>query len=243
VVFAIQLIATLVFFGTSLALKKKNRLFNYLTGFITAFAAISYYCMATGLSGVLVPTRGEHHAFREVLTARYYDWAVTTPLLLLDLALFAGLSGMDIVVLIVADLSMIVTGLLGALHPSVKYRFGLFAMSCAFLLFIIGTLVFTGYQDSKLRGDRVAKAYIVLAAFTIVLWSCYPIVWALGEGLNLIHADLEVGLYGLLDVLAKPGFGGLLLVFHSKISEAEYSLPDSFVESGTTGYHALPASD
>lgn len=62
--------------------------------------------MASGGSSVLIPARGKY-AYREVLTGRYYDWLFTTPLLLLDIALFAGLAPFDIVMLIVFDIGMI----------------------------------------------------------------------------------------------------------------------------------------
>lgn len=40
---------------------------------------------------------------QDLLRARYADWLGTTPLLLLDLALLAGLSGVDIVMLVFAE--------------------------------------------------------------------------------------------------------------------------------------------
>ena len=53
--------------------------------------------------------------FRSFFFARYIDWIVTTPLLLLDLFLLAGLSSNEINTLIAYDVMMIVTGLMGAL--------------------------------------------------------------------------------------------------------------------------------
>jgi bacteriorhodopsin len=58
----------------------------------------------------------------QVFYARYIDWAFTTPLLLLDLTLVAGLPAGEIAIAIIADIIMIVTGAIGALHPSLKYR-------------------------------------------------------------------------------------------------------------------------
>ncbi len=52
--------------------------------------------------------------YRQVFFARYIDWSVTTPLLLLDLALLAGLNGANIIVAIVADIIMILTGMFAA---------------------------------------------------------------------------------------------------------------------------------
>jgi bacteriorhodopsin len=106
--------ASLLFSAFTLRQQKKLRLFpGHITVAITTAAAISYFAMATHNGRALVHAPG-HHATREIFWARYADWAITTPLLLLDLALFAGLSFLDIGFLVVADMGMILTGLFGA---------------------------------------------------------------------------------------------------------------------------------
>lgn len=57
------------------------------------------------------------------------DWAITTPLLLLDILLLAGLSIGDTLWILFADIAMIVTGLFGALLPN-RYKWGGCHMSC-----------------------------------------------------------------------------------------------------------------
>jgi len=243
VIFAAMLLSTVTFWGLSFSKAKRDRVFHYLTGLITLFAAISYYSMATGFGNVLVPNRGHGHAFREVMVARYADWAVTTPLLLIDLGLFAGLSPMDLVTLVVFDELMIATGYFASVTKNLGHQMGFYAMSCVFMLCVFGFLFVNGSATAKARGDKVKNAYWLLAAFTIVLWCAYPICFMFAEGLNVIHSDTEVYFYGILDVLAKPGFGALLLVFHSKIGEMETSLPGWFVEpQSSTGesYSILP---
>ena len=61
---------------------------------------------------------------REFLYPRYIDWSITTPLLLLDLAILAGMTGADLTVAIVADEIMIVTGLLAAVAPTETGKWG-----------------------------------------------------------------------------------------------------------------------
>jgi bacteriorhodopsin len=51
------------------------------------------------------------------------DWVITTPLLLLDIILLAGLSIGDTLWIVFADIAMIVTGLFGALLPN-RYKWG-----------------------------------------------------------------------------------------------------------------------
>jgi len=45
--------------------------------------------------------------FRQIYWARYVDWAITTPLLLLDLTLLSGLPGAEILLAIFADVAMV----------------------------------------------------------------------------------------------------------------------------------------
>jgi bacteriorhodopsin len=58
------------------------------------------------------------HVHREVYWARYVDWLLTTPLLLVDLGLLAGLNGASLFSVIIADIIMILGGLFAALSPN-----------------------------------------------------------------------------------------------------------------------------
>ena len=61
---------------------------------------------------------------REIFYVCYIDWFITTPLLLLDLLLTAGMPWPTILRVILVDLVMIVCGLVGALVQSTyKWRY------------------------------------------------------------------------------------------------------------------------
>jgi bacteriorhodopsin len=81
---------------------------------ITLTAGLSYFVMATGAGWSYYVVRFVHHhkegaevIYRQIYWARYVDWAITTPLLLLDLTLFAGLPGAEIILVIFADVVMV----------------------------------------------------------------------------------------------------------------------------------------
>jgi len=128
VVFVIMVISSLAFYAMAFRVPVQKRLFHILTAFITTFAAISYFAMAMGdgisYSHNTVKESHKHvpdttqEVYRQVYWARYVDWSVTTPLLLMDLAFLAGLSGANILVAVVADLIMILTGLFAAFGSS-----------------------------------------------------------------------------------------------------------------------------
>src|SRR5450432_879843 len=75
--------------------------------------------------------------FRQIFWARYVDWSVTTPLLLLDLAFLAGLNGADIIVAIVADVIMILTGLFAAFGSTKTQKWGYYAMGCVAYIIVV----------------------------------------------------------------------------------------------------------
>ena len=159
-------------------------MFHILTAFITTFATISYYAMAVkdGIAineikvgestklGVEIPK----YIHREVYWARYVDWSITTPLLLLDLALLAGLSGANILVAVVADLIMILTGLFAALTVNEAPKWGWYAMACLAYLVIIYQLAINGRGVALNNDKKTGNFFIAIASFTLVLWTIYP---------------------------------------------------------------------
>jgi bacteriorhodopsin len=70
---------------------------------------------------------------------RYIDWVITTPLLLTDLLLTAGMPWPSILFVILVDEIMIVTGLAGALVRT-SYKWGYFVFGCVALLYILYVL-------------------------------------------------------------------------------------------------------
>lgn len=116
----------------------------------------------------------KHELVRSVYWARYVDWSVTTPLLLLDLALLAGLSGANILVAIVADLVMVLTGLFAALSEDEKSRWGYYAMGCVAYLVIVYQLAIGGRRTVATKDKKTSLFYSSIAGFTLVLWTIYP---------------------------------------------------------------------
>lgn len=160
-------------------------MFHILTAFITTFATLSYYAMAVN-DGVgenkIVLTQSQKHfpdvkqvVYREVYWARYVDWSLTTPLLLLDLCLLAGLPGANILVAIVADVIMILTGLFAAFSVGKEGpMWGWYAMACIAYLTIIYQLGYNGRMVVQGKDKKTATFFSAIAGFTLVLWTIYP---------------------------------------------------------------------
>lgn len=165
-------------------LTQQKRLFHILTAFITTFAFISYFAMATGdgISIKHIKTAEKHKhvpdypavIHREVYWARYVDWALTTPLLLLDLSLLAGLSGANILVAVVADVIMILTGLFAAYGHTHGQKWGWYAFACIAYLVVIYQLAFNGRAAAALKDSKTKAFFGSIAGFTLILWTIYP---------------------------------------------------------------------
>lgn len=156
-----------------------------MTAFITTFAFLSYFAMATG-DGInyhkIVETVSHKHGlpdteeitFRQVYWARYVDWSITTPLLLLDLCLLAGLSGANILVAIVADVIMILSGLFAAYGNSDGQKWGWFAWACIAYLTIVYQVFFNGRTAVATKDNKTKTFFGALAGFTFIVWTIYP---------------------------------------------------------------------
>ncbi|KAF2755413.1 family A G protein-coupled receptor-like protein [Pseudovirgaria hyperparasitica] len=254
VVFVIMLIASAVFAGMSWTVPLNKRLYHVITTLITIIAALSYFAMASGHGVAIhhIKVRVEHeHApdtfkyiDRQVFWARYVDWSLTTPLLLLDLAFLAGLSGGHILMTVVADLIMILTGLFAAFGAEdTPQKWGWYTIACIAYLVIIWHLVVNGRALAAARGGAVGKFYSSIAGFTILIWTAYPIVWGIADGARNVSVDGEIIAYAVLDVLAKPIFGLWLLITHAKLAETNVDLSGTFWSNGLSSEGRLRLDD
>lgn len=145
---------------------------------------MSYFALATG-DGInynkYVETETHKHLpdthqtyLREVYWARYIDWAITTPLLLLDLSLLAGLSGANILVAIVADIIMVLTGLFAAYGDSDGQKWGWYAWACIAFLVIVYQIGANGREAVASKDSKTKTFYASIAGFTLIVWTLYP---------------------------------------------------------------------
>ncbi len=178
--------------------------------FVCAIAASAYTAMATGIGTVMV-------GGNPVFFARYADWVLTTPLLLLGLLIIGlwkgsadsgirnGLMGW----VIGADILMIVTGLVASLRIGETDRWLWYAISCFFFLLVLWAV--WGPVRQYLGPHKAL--YGKLLGILTVLWLIYPVLWVLGtEGLDVIGLTGEIAVFAVIDVVAKVGFGIVLVL-------------------------------
>ncbi|RLM56415.1 rhodopsin [Halobellus sp. Atlit-31R] len=194
---------------------RRRQEFYIVTIFITAIAFVNYLAMALGFGLTIIEVGGEE---LPIYWARYTDWFFTTPLLLLDLGLLAGASRNELTSLVGLDMLMIGTGAVATLSAGPGFltegarRLVWWGVSTGFLLVLLYMLY--GSLDekaSKLSSDA-ASTFNTLRTLIVVVWLVYPVWWIVGtEGLQLVSLNIETAGFMVLDLVAKVGFGFILL--------------------------------
>jgi len=253
VVFVVMTVASIVFTGLAWNVAASKRVYHVITTFITIIAALSYFAMATGHGAsyhhVTVTEHNKHvpntthEIYREVYFARYVDWSLTTPLLLLDLALLAGLNGADILVTIFADVIMVLTGLFAAYGAEgTPQKWGWYTIACIAYLVVIFELVWHGRKSAVAKGGKVGSFFNAIGGFTLIIWTVYPIIWGIADGSRNLNVDEEIIAYAVLDILAKPIFGAWLLFTHVSIPESNVEI-GGFWSQGLSSEGAIRVGD
>lgn len=201
-VFSVMALTGFAIFVHANMLPKGDRVFHYLSVAILFTASVAYYSLASDLGAT--PITVEYlHGFnlnrtmgriptRQIWYARYIDWTVTTPLLLLGLLLVSGLPLSQVFMTLFLDEVMIVTGLIGALTIS-QYKWGYFAFANAAMFMVFWNLFFPGLKSASLLGKEFKKAYIISTGILSILWFLYPVAWGLADGANQISPDAVSG--------------------------------------------------
>ncbi|SNX84340.1 related to YRO2 - putative plasma membrane protein, transcriptionally regulated by Haa1p [Melanopsichium pennsylvanicum] len=198
----------------SLKVNRGERAFHYLSAAILATASVAYFSLASDLGSTPVRVEFSHYGpaqvngqlpTRQIWYARYIDWTITTPLLLLEILLVSGLPLSTIFITIFFDLVMIITGLIGSLVVS-TYKWGYYTMGCVAMFYVFWVIYGPGLKSAAHLGDDFKKSYLYSSIMLTFLWTLYPIAWGLADGGNVISPDSEMVFYGILDLLAKPVF-------------------------------------
>ena len=168
---------------------------------------------------------------------RYADWLLTVPLLVAELVVVSGLSKEAAKKvtprLVVAALLMIATGYPGETAEagsSTRTVWGI--ISSIFMLYVLYEL-FAGEVGKALKSQsgEVGSKLNNVRDLLLFTWGVYPIAYILGdstswlaETLGLSSSDATTAIqfgYTVADVLAKPGYGLIILGIAIARSNAE----------------------
>ncbi|MDT7858054.1 bacteriorhodopsin [Rubrivirga sp. S365] len=192
--------------GAAKADHRPREILYTLNFFICLVAFALYLTMAMGY-GSFVSADGTKTAW-----VRYATWGITTPLLLLDLTLIASSRNVLAAQLIGANTFMIGTGLIATLLPEDVRALTWYVVSCGAYLAVAYLLLGPYRRSAVAAHPKSAGAFQRLVAVHVFLWTLYPVVWLISpEGLDVVGDAWEAGLFTVLDVVAKVGFGLLAL--------------------------------
>ena len=183
--------------------------YEYLIAlFIPVWSGLVYTAMALGLGTTTGPSMDGDP--QTVYWARYVDWSVTTPLLLVATAL-TGMATIPknftlIAALVVTDVVMILCGLVADLTGGVA-SVVFYIAGCAAFCVVLWLLWGPVRAVSRNQDARVRKAYDKVAGLLTILWLGYPTIWLLGpSGVGLFGQMTDTILFVLLPIVSKVGF-------------------------------------
>eukprot|EP00741_Cyanophora_paradoxa_P022977 tig00021532_g22196.t1 len=192
--------------------KREHYVLNF---FCVAIAALGYYANANGMG--VINVNGYTVNF-----ARYLDWSITTPLLVIDLAELGERPFAVKLTLVFADFLMIATGLFSALCPA-PMRWGFYVFSCLFF-FVLLFILYQGYARTLrlLPTDKDRNLFRGLMALFIATWHVYPVIFVVGtEGVRVLNPDVEIIILTFTDLTAKVVFGFIYLKLEDNKYEAD----------------------
>ncbi|KAJ5233269.1 uncharacterized protein N7469_005035 [Penicillium citrinum] len=222
VVTALMGISSLVFYSLAARAPLSKRIFHVLSSFITTISFITYLALASG-QGINVawsPIHNHHkhvpntddEFFRDVLWLRYVNWAISTPLLLINLALVSGLPGAHLAPAILSHWVMLAAGLLGTYDGHTRTRWVWLTISCLSYLSTLHHAGFHAHRASSSQEAQVKRFFGAISGLVFVVFALYPIVIASGPLALKVSVDAETILFAAHDILTQGIVGYWLLL-------------------------------
>ncbi len=200
----------------------RREFYGVLAG-ITGIAAVAYVVIGLGFGEVT--TQGRTWEF-----VRYLDWLVTTPLIVLYLAMLAQPERQTYYRLVAADVVMLAGGVAANVVPGTIRYAGFVVGALAFTYLVYVLYVRLGVETSVESMERRAL-FEKLRNLTVVLWAMYPVVWLLSaKGFGLMIGGTETVVVVYLDVLTKAAFVLIAVNGSEAIDTAATSVEETFAD-------------
>ncbi|MFD2672152.1 bacteriorhodopsin [Marinicrinis sediminis] len=202
----VAVMAAGAFYFASLSFQRKGvPRIEYLVAFIIpVWSGTAYASMAVGQGIVDIGEKVTYYA-------RYLDWVVTTPLLLVALSMtgmfYIRKDKVIILGLVAADVFMILTGLIADLTSSWPLRYMWYTLGLVALLLILWIIWYPLRHKAQSQGRELASLYDKAAGYLSILWVCYPTIWLIGpSGIGLVGQVTDTVLFVILPIFSKVGF-------------------------------------
>ena len=216
-------LGALLFFVWSRNPKGVHREEYLIASLIPVWSGLAYLVMAFGFGQTEVDGQITYWA-------RYADWIVTTPLLLLALAFTANhrkkkRNGVLIGTVIAADVIMILCGFIGDMVYA-PLRFLFFSVGVLALIVVFYIIWKPFRRIAYSEGKDLGSVYDKVAGYLCAFWLGYPLVWLLGpSGLGILSQTVDTWMFIVLPIFSKVGFSILDLYLLRQLSPTPQSNP------------------
>lgn len=204
--------------------------YEYLIAtFIPIWSGLAYMAMALDQGKVEVAGQITHYA-------RYIDWIVTTPLLLLSLSstamYFIAKDWVFVASLMGTQVIVIGSGLIADLSTTNETRFVWYTCGVVAFLVVLWGIWVPLRAKTRGQGVELSRLYDKLLIYFTVLWISYPIAWLIGpSGLRWVNQTIETFLFCLLPFFSKVGFSYLDLNGLRRLNRTKVSTAATFTRS------------
>ncbi|KAJ5224985.1 hypothetical protein N7468_006210 [Penicillium chermesinum] len=226
---------------TNPRIPQTKRVFHTLSALITTISFITYLALATGqgtdfkYAHVLqkhkhVPNTHDD-VFREVLYLRFVNWALTTPLLLINFALLSGLPGAHLLAAIAGTWVSLAAGYLGSFAEHTSVRWVWLTITCLGFLVSLHHGGFHAQRAARNKEAQTQRFFTALSGAGFVVSALYPIALAAGTLALKISVDVETILFAVQDIFVQGILGYWLLLTHDSATGVTLHL-DGFWSHG-----------
>ena len=211
--FLAMLVATLAcLFKASAKSSAAQRKFLFICAYIAGIGTLSYFAMLSDQGWVAIS------GCRQFFYARYIDYAICGPLVVLLLGLIAGVDSMTLIAVMATQLLAVYCGYMGAVSVVATVKWFWFFFCCVFfvpVIYALSRMFRVAAQDSG--HEAVHELYSRLSWLIVVSWCFYPIVWMFSVGFASFSVSLEVIAYTILDMFSKVVFCFIVVGNHEAL--------------------------
>lgn len=231
---AIYVVSFITFFALSYFARGGEKIFHYIFTIALLVGSITYFAQASDLGWSVIPTSNDvdDGATRQIFFAKYINWVVAFPSIILSLGLMSGVSWATIVYNIFLSWTWVISYLVGA-YTNTNYKWGFFAFGTIAWIVLAVTTTQHGAPGAKRVG--LTRDFALLTGWVNLLWLLYPIAYGLSDGGNKISVTSGFIFFGILDVLLVPCFSFVFLVLGRKWDYNKLNI--AFTQYGRVNAH------
>ncbi|EFW98887.1 heat shock protein 30 [Grosmannia clavigera kw1407] len=200
---AVYLFIFLAVCSLTFVARNGEKIFHYIYSIALLVGAVTYFAQASDLAYSVIKTTDQlgNGLTRQIFFARYINWVVSFPSVILTLGLLSGVSWATIIYNIFLAWFWILSYISSA-YTTTTYKWGFFAFgTIAWILLAANT---TAHSFKSASRVGVARDYTILTCWTNLLWLLYPIAFGLSDGGNKISETSGFIFFGILDILLIP---------------------------------------